>query len=405
MNINSLPNQAESYIQFMVRDVWRQQSLTKTAQQSPSSNIKRHIVIVIDTLSGGGAEVVMLRLASTLNTMGHDVALIVINPIISHQMPENINITFVNPAGTKRGIKYFYYRRTAKALQKMLDELSKNQPIHAVLSNLPETDRITRHLKRFPVFHCIHSSFYQSQVKNKKSPFKRWLKKKRLQNLYNDKHLIFVSAGAQADLEQNVGVKSASSHVIYNPFPINTIQFLADQHSVQYQDYFIHVGRFNAVKRHDKLLKIYAESGVANPLLLMGEGSNKQVDDINNLIRKHGLTDRVIVTGFKQNPFPYIRNALALLLTSEFEGLSNVIIEALICGTPAVSFDCPSGPKEILKGDLHEFLIPFDNAEAFAAKIQELSQMPRRVSPESAQINRFEATLIAKQYIQATLIE
>ncbi len=357
--------------------------------------------IVIDTLSGGGAEQVMLRLAATLIAQGHKVKFIVINPIVSHSIPHDIELIFVREPGLSRGWKWLYYRRTAKELQKILDDLNAQQPIAALLSNLPETDRITRHLRGYLVFHCIHSCFYHSQIKNKKGRIRRWLKKKRLQNIYNNTQLIFVSEGARKEFEQLIGVTPASSQVIYNPFPIAEIQQLAKAHPIDYKNYFVHVGRFNRLKRHDKLLQIYAESGLTNPLLLIGEGTAEQTNDIKQLIHRYGLENQVVITGFQQNPFPYIYQAIALLLTSDYEGLPTVIIEALICGTPVVSYDCPSGPREILAGSLREFLIPVDDSAQFIDKIKALATKPRKISPENANLNRFEATNIANQYIAA----
>jgi glycosyltransferase involved in cell wall biosynthesis len=357
--------------------------------------------IVIDTLSGGGAEQVMLRLAATLIAQGHKVKFIVINPIVSHSIPHDIELIFVRKPGLRRGWKWLYYRRTANELQKILDDLNAQQPIVALLSNLPETDRITRHLQDYLVFHCIHNSFYQSQLKNKKGRIARWIKKKRLQLIYNNKQLIFVSEGAKEEFEQLIGIIPASSQVIYNPFPLTEIQHLTNAHPIDYKNYFIHVGRFNRQKRHDKLLQIYAESGLTNPLLLIGEGNAEQTNDIKQLIHRYGLENQVVITGFQQNPFPYIHQAIALLLTSDYEGLPTVIIEALICGTPVVSYDCPSGPREILEGSLREFLIPFDDSAKFIDKLTALAANPRRVSPEDANLNRFEATNIANQYIAA----
>lgn len=357
-------------------------------------------VIVIDTLSGGGAEQVMLRLASTITAMGHCVKLIVIRPMVSHKIPDGIEPIFVHGAEKQRGLKFLYYRQTANDLKKILDGLNTTQPIDAVISNLPETDRITRHLRGYRVFHCIHNSFSHSQIDTKKGLIKRWLKKNQLQNLYNGKHLIFVSGGAKEDLEQNVGVKPASSRVIYNPFPIKEIQQLAEAHPVDYQNYFLHLGRFNRQKRHDKLLQIYAESGLTNPLLLMGEGTVEQTGAIKQLIHKYGLENRVVITGFKKNPFPYIRHAIALLLTSDYEGLPTVMIEALLCGTPVVSYDCPSGPKEILADNLNEFLIPFNASAAFIAKIKALAENPQRIPPGAAGLERFDANHVAEQYIK-----
>lgn len=359
-----------------------------------------HLVIVIDTLSGGGAEKTMLRLASTLIEMGHQVEFIVISQVVSHAIPENISLQFVYSDKIKRGFKALYYFKTAQKLQGMLDEINSRTPIDAIFSVLTETDRITRHIKKYQVFHCIRSNLYEGIVKARKGALKQWIKKNKIKNIYKNKHLFFISKGAEAEVIDMIGARPASSAVIYNPYPISEIQSLAKQTSIDFDNYFIHVGRFSYPKRQDKLLAIYAASGLKNPLILMGEGSNQETDKIRNLISEYQLESQVHLIDFQKNPFPYIKQAIALLLTSDHESLSNVLIEALICGTPVVAYDCPCGPREILTGELKEFLIPFDDAKAFIEKLKSLSNNRNRVMPETANLERFEAKSIANQYLQ-----
>lgn len=359
-----------------------------------------NLVIVIDTLSGGGAEKTMLRLASTLIDLGHQVRFIVISPIISHAIPDNISLEFVYDAKIKRGFKALYYFKTAQKLQGMLDKINSETPIDAVFSVLTETDRITRYIKKYLVFHCIRSNLYEGIVKARKGSFKQWMKKNKIKDIYKNKHMFFISKGAEAEVIDNIGAKPASTAVIYNPYPIGEIQSSATEYAIDFENYFIHVGRFSYPKRQDKLLKIYADSGLKNPLILMGEGSNDETDKIRNLISEYQLDGQVHLVNFQKNPFPYINKAVALLLTSDHESLSNVIIEALICGTPVIAYDCPCGPREILTGDLREFLIPFNDSQAFIEKLKELNDSKIRVKPEIANIERFEAKSIANQYLQ-----
>lgn len=359
-----------------------------------------NLVIVIDTLSGGGAEKTMLRLASALIEMGHQVKFIVISPIVSHAIPENLSLEFVYNQKIKRGFKSLYYYKTAKRLQAMLDKINSESPIDAIFSVLTETDRITQYLKNYWVFHCIRSNLYEGIVKARKGIFKQWMKKNRIQRIYKNKHMFFISKGAEKEVIEDIGAKPASSCVIYNPYPIEEIQRLAGESTVDYESYFIHVGRFSYPKRQDKLLKLYADSELSNPLILMGEGSDQETTKIKNLISEYRLDKQVHLLDFQKNPFPYIQNAIALLLTSDHESLSNVIIEALICGTPVIAYDCPCGPREILIDDLKEFLIPFNDADAFIAKLKALNDSRIRVTPKTANIERFAAKSIANQYLK-----
>lgn len=372
-------------------------------QGNPRSEGCLNLVIVVDSLTGGGAEQAVLRLVSALIGLGNKVRLVSINPQVSYAVDSKIEVFYLNQPTTKKGIRYFYYRRTARALQKLLDQWSKQSPIHALLSNLPECDRIVQYVTGYPTAYCIHSNLYQAYVRTRNSPIKRILKIRQLRRLYDNKHLIFVSNGAMADMLHHVGIRPASARVIYNAFPIKEICQQVDEYPVQYQNYFIHVGRFNKLKRHDKLLRMFAESEVTESLLLLGEGDAEQTSTVLGLIKQNGLEGRVVICGFNKNPFPYIHNAVALLLTSDYEGLPNVLIEALICGTPAIAYDCPSGPREILDGELKEFLISFDDSIAFVDKLRQVSRDRPRIPADSAGLIRFDEFAIAGRYIETIM--
>ena len=113
------------------------------------------------------------------------------------------------------------------------------------------------------------------------------------------------------------------------------------------------------------------------PLLLMGKGDAEAA--IRAQIAQLGLGERVHLHEFEPNPYPFMRQAHALLLSSDQEGLPTVLIESLICGRPVVSVDCPSGPAEILTGDLQPFLVPMHDEQALAAAIAQVVAAPPRI--------------------------
>ena len=82
-----------------------------------------------------------------------------------------------------------------------------------------------------------------------------------------------------------------------------------------------------------------------------------------------GVEDDIAFPGFVENPFSYMRRAALFVLSSRYEGLANVLIEAMACGTPVVSTDAPYGPAEILEGGRWGPLVPVGDAEALAAAI------------------------------------
>ena len=129
----------------------------------------------------------------------------------------------------------------------------------------------------------------------------------------------------------------------------------------------IHVGRFVHVKRHDRLLEIaekLKDRGIVFQLDVIGDGPLKT--EISKMAREMGLDDTVVVfRGYQSNPLWWIAQADVMLLTSDYEGMPMVLIEALICGTPVVSTDVEFGPKEIVENSINGFLTPANAIEDF----------------------------------------
>jgi glycosyltransferase involved in cell wall biosynthesis len=92
-----------------------------------------------------------------------------------------------------------------------------------------------------------------------------------------------------------------------------------------------------------------------------------------------GVADDVALLGYQPNPYPYLKAAGVFVLSSNYEGFGNVLIEALLTGCPVVSTDCPSGPSEILDDGQYGTLVPVDDAEGLAdAVVETLAIEPER---------------------------
>jgi len=101
--------------------------------------------------------------------------------------------------------------------------------------------------------------------------------------------------------------------------------------------------------------------------MILGEGEERP--KLESLVRELRLEEDVSLPGFIDNPFKYMKRAAVFVLSSRWEGLPNVLIQALACGTPVVSTDCPSGPAEILEGGKWGRLVPVGNVEELAEAI------------------------------------
>ena len=125
-------------------------------------------------------------------------------------------------------------------------------------------------------------------------------------------------------------IKENSCRTIYNPFNFSNIRSRSLEYQVEEKNYIIHVGRFDIQKRHDILLKAYKKSKISENLMLIGDYNNPLGKKTLDMIIRMDLEKRVILKGTLENPYPYIGGAKALILSSDYEGLSTVIIEALI---------------------------------------------------------------------------
>lgn len=332
--------------------------------------VKKFLFIVED-LYGGGAEKVLLNTASLLKDAGADVTLFTLREKIDHTLPDNIhpvNLGIVTKL-TKAISNIAVEKIQASLILKKIKEISPDVIISC------SCDKITRHLpETLNIYYWIHGNVTGFAKNNAKGygKFKRF---------YNGKKLICVSRGIADDILHNVKATPKSCQVIYNPFDIEKIQALANEpFSKPFDKYFIHVGTFEERKRHDRLLQAYQLSGVTTPLVLMGKGERRP--HIEAMIAEMNLTSKVKIIDFQKNPYPYIKAAQALILTSDAEGLPTVLIEALICHTPVISVDCPSGPAEILMDDLSAYLLPQDDKVNIAKTIKILDELKLMIMPK-----------------------
>ena len=147
--------------------------------------------------------------------------------------------------------------------------------------------------------------------------------------------------------------------VVYNIIDVKRIQQLKEDEMaesiaqfVSGHKFMVSTGRFADAKGLNNLLKAFSVLAKRDEdvrLVMIGDGDRR--DKIEKLITELGLTDRVLLPGFDANPFKYIARANVFVLPSFYEGFPNTLVEAMSCGTPVISTDCPSGPAEILCGN------------------------------------------------------
>jgi glycosyltransferase involved in cell wall biosynthesis len=133
-------------------------------------------------------------------------------------------------------------------------------------------------------------------------------------------------------------------------------------------------------------------------LMLLGEGPLR--GKLEALSRKLGVADKIVMPGFVTDPAPFYRTADLFVLSSDYEGFGNVIVEALACGLPAVSTDCPSGPAEILENGRFGQLTPVGDAVALADAMAESLAAEHDREALRRRAADFSPARAAKQYLQ-----
>jgi glycosyltransferase involved in cell wall biosynthesis len=132
-------------------------------------------------------------------------------------------------------------------------------------------------------------------------------------------------------------------------------------------------------------------------LVILGQGSLR--DEIQRECEVLGVADHVDLLGFKHNPFPYMRRADTFVLASEFEGLPNVLVQAMAFGVPIVSTDCPSGPAEILCDGKYGELVPVGDVNALAAALARSLLKPRQLEAAEHARKTYGAPQAASEYL------
>lgn len=359
------------------------------------------ILMIIDGLPGGGAEKVVLTLCQGMQQMGHQVSLFSLRNVCKYTLPEGIDYRIVESPSGAPWRKLTELSRRANGLERAISESEiQGGSFDLIFSHLHKTDRIVARCKNLSpdkLWYCIHGILSTSYLGHRKG-IDRWLKQRKIAGIYQGKNIVSVSKAVEEDLLQNLAISPRRSAVINNPFDIAHLLAQAEApFPPAGEPYIIHVGRFHPSKRHDRLLKAYAKSGIAAKLVLAGTGDEKQLAAVKQLAERLGVGDRVIFAGFQANPYPLIKHAGMLVLSSDSEGFGNVLVEALLCGTPVVSTRCPGGPEEILQRAGMTHALSELNSSSLAKTMADIWQSPPPIDQQ--QLMTYDLQPICQKYL------
>jgi len=325
-----------------------------------------NLVLFTTNLASGGAEKALAKIGSGLAARGHEVDFVVCEDGGKYAPPAGCHF---HALAASAGHGWLGKRRLAWRLARLL---ATRRP-ELLVSTLPFADEVAA-LAGAPRHVCRIANTLSAEIA-RLPPAKARRRAARYRELYGARRLIAVSHGVADDLQSAFGATADRVRIIANPFDFAAIRALAAEPcpARPATPYILHVGRCAAQKRHDLLLTAFEQAGLPHSLVLLTPPDAR----ISALIAQHGLQRRVAIADFQANPYPWMAGAELLVLSSDHEGLPNVLIEALACGTRVVSTDCPSGPREILRGELAQWLVPCNDADALAAAMRAALAAPK----------------------------
>jgi glycosyltransferase involved in cell wall biosynthesis len=219
---------------------------------------------------------------------------------------------------------------------------------------------------------------------------------------------VSLSKGVAEEFEALYGLERESVVVIPNPvdteFVLERSKEPLDEHVSELGNVSIllTVGRLEAEKNQALLLRAFARVRDEVEAKLLIAGTGRLQAELERLAVDLGVGSDVLFLGWLNNPFPLMKRATVFVLSSNYEGLGNVILEALTCGCPVISTDCPFGPAEILTRSEAGVLVPVEDEEALANALLDVLRNPHMRKLLSARGRKrardFEASQIVGQY-------
>lgn len=326
------------------------------------------IAFFLPSVRGGGAQRVMVNLAQGIIERGLpvDVVLATAEGVFLDHLPPAVRVVDLRAP------------RLLRSMLPLAGYLRRERP-RVLVSSMSHANLIALWAARLarqstPVVVTVHNTMSQSTPDQ--GDWGSRLSSRLISTFYPwAAGVVAVSRGAADDLSRTSGLPRDRVEVIYNP--VITPAILAQMREPPDHPWFapgqppvvLGVGRLTRQKDFPTLIRAFAEVRRSRPcrLIILGEGESRPA--LEALIGELGVAADVALPGFQANALGYMAGSTLFVLSSAWEGLPTVLIEALAAGTRVVSTDCPSGPREILQEGRLGALVPVGDVAALAGAI------------------------------------
>lgn len=360
--------------------------------------LTKRITIVTPSLSCGGAERAVVLVAEGLVQNDHIVSIVTISEKDKdfYQLSNKINRLALNVA-SKSPTPFHAIWNNFYRIWKLRKTLQSLQP-DVVISFLDSTNILT-------LLSLIYTK-YPVLVSEQNNPATEtqslWSKLRRFTYPMASK-VVSCSEGVDNYFDW---LPKSKRGVIYNPvqsvpnepFEVN-VPIGADKN----KKWAIAMGRLTRQKGFDLLLASFRQIADNHPdwqLLIFGEGELR--GELEKMRDDFGLNNQVIFPGLTSDPIAMFKSSKLFVLSSRWEGLGVVILEALACGLPVVSMDCPSGPREVIRNEIDGLLVPNEDITSFALAMDRLmsndEDRQKLASRTLEAVERFSIDKIVKEW-------
>ena len=359
------------------------------------------ICLFLPSLDGGGAERVFVQLANEFVQLGADVRLLLAaarGPYLS-EVCGQVRVEELGGAGVLRSLPLLVKQLKADPPDVLLSALDHSNIVAILACSMA----------RLGIRCVISMRSVPSVVYREEGFLRKWLLPPIMRRSYPRADRVVANSRAVArDLIENFRVPPEKVEVIYNPLNLDLIEQLSreelvdDSGAAASLPLILGVGSLTALKDFPTLIRAFSivRSNRECRLAILGEGPNlRELQDL--AVELHVQKD-VLLPGFVNNPFAWMRRAKVLVTSSMTEGCPNALMQALACGTAVVSTDCAGGCSEILEGGRWGRMVPVGDFQAMATAILATMDCERPVDVRK-RASDFAIRAIARKYLQVML--
>ncbi|MFC0382880.1 glycosyltransferase [Chromohalobacter israelensis] len=347
----------------------------RTEGEATSNDVA--IALFVPSLVGGGAERVMVTLANGFAEQGWRVDLVVVVAAGAYLADVSPRVRLV-----ELGASRMFF-----SLPALVRYLRRERP-RVLLSALNYANVVALWANRLArVKTRLVVSQHNSVTRGMRSEptIRSWLIPLLMRHSYPwASGIVAVSNGVAEDLARSLSLPRERIDVIYNPAVTERLRELSALSLAHpwlapgEPPVILAVGRLTAQKDYPTLIHAFVALRAQRNarLVILGEGELRE--NLEAMVARLGMTDDIAFPGFVANPYAWMRQAKLFVLSSAWEGFGNVLAEAMACGTPVISTDCPSGPAEILENGTWGRLVPVADVEALRVAMCEELDGERR---------------------------